>query len=183
MADGAAKSGNYASAILFTVLVFISCALTFIFLTALHQNPWALIMSITTLIFGNISFTRFETALAPPPPLQEFHDPDTFVSKLKNGSEITFVIQILFVAETPSPSALEQIKYRILRRLNETIPSLDALYEHPLPVTDRLVQQDVPDLCRELKLKSLTLRTIEVSGGNAQTTHHSPGIFFGNGPA
>jgi len=179
MTDATEQSGNYTSAIVFATLTILCIVGAIANLLAPNLESFALALGIGALIFGNMSFNRFEKASAPGPPPQEFHEIDTFVSKLMDGTDVTFGIQIKFVAQKPSPSAMEQIKYQVLRRLNETLSLLGTLYEQPLPVTDHIIQKDIPDLCKELNLERLVLRTIEVKGGSPSATHHSQGIYFG----
>jgi len=179
MTDTTGQSGNYASAVFLAILTVLCIVGAIVYIRAQNLETSALWLGIGALIFGNMSFNRFEKAAAPGPPAQEFHEIDRFESKLRDGTTVSFAIQIIFAAKKPSSSALDQIKYRILRRLNETLPLLDALYDQPLPVTDHLVLKDIPALIKELKLESLTLRTIEVNSGSASATRHSQGIYFG----
>ena len=174
------QPSNYTSAILFAAIAALSMSITIACLFAANQEGSALLIGIVALILGNMSFSRFERQSAPAPPPQEFHELDSFTSRLMDGTEVTFVIQIQFTAQKPSPSVMDQIKYRILRRLNETLPLLNTLYEHPLPATDHIIQKDVPDLCKELKIETLILRTIEIKDGSTSATHHSQGIYFGD---
>ena len=138
-----------------------------------------LVMALFAIFVGHAAFNYFQAASQPGPDPIEVHAVETFVSSLKDGSDVTFVIEIHYEMLKQSSTIPMQINIRILRRLNEYLPTCEEIYPDPLNTTDRIIQQDIPSLSKELKLKDLTLRTIDVKGRPPSVAHRSQGIYFG----
>jgi hypothetical protein len=181
MADVTGQPGDYTSAIVFGVLTLFCIVVAIAYVSAPSEEGYAVLGGIGALIFGNMSFNRLEKASQRPDPV-EAHFIETFVCALKGEREITFVIEIGYESLKPSQSTAMQVNVRILRRLKEYLLNCDELYADPFNTTDRIIQKDIKSLSDELKLRNLSLRTIDVTPGPASTAHRSQGIYFGEHP-
>lgn len=137
-----------------------------------------LITTIPAMIFGHHAFNNLESAAQPSPPPISLSEVETFVSRLKTGSELEIIIEITVESLQPTPDLLGRIRVDTLRRLNESLIKRYDLDPDPFQTIDEIIQKYIPSLCADLKLGKLFLRTIEVNGGKT-TQPRSQGIYFG----
>ena len=173
--------GTAADWILAIILAIVACGSLALGIGGLLSSnfPVTIFATITAIVFGNLAFKKFDKAAQPGPEPVETHSVETFASSLKDGRDVTFVIEISYEGLKNSASTLMRINIRILRSLNEYMLACEELYPDPLNTTDQIIQKDIKSLTDELKLKTLSLRTIDVKAQSPTSTHRSQGIYFG----
>jgi hypothetical protein len=137
-----------------------------------------LISGVVAMVFANYAFDNFEQADEAIPLPASYHENELFTSTLKNGTDVSIVVEIRFESAITAPHTLIRIKNQVLRRLNEYLPKIVDISNDPLPIIDSLLQRDVYHLQQELYLHILSLRTIQVQISGSSPSR-SQGIYLG----
>jgi len=167
-----------------SILLFLAVAflISDVILLLVSNTPYSLLIAIASLVFGLIGFSQLEKANEPEPIVPVMFELELLGAVLKTGTGFHVLVEITFSPAPGPPQALERIRVRLQRALNMYVSKIEAISNDPFAEFDGVLQSAVSPLCKELRLDSISLQTIDVKvEGSPQPP--ARGIYIGERPS
>lgn len=163
--------------ILLSIAIVLFIVASFLVFTTTSALTVALIC--LSLVIGLVGFNRLEKSSQSKPVTPVVFESESFGAVLSEGTGFEVWIEITITPHDLPLNAINRLKTRIQGTLNFYASKNKVLPEEPFSMFEKLFENAIAPLSKELQIETLTIRTTDV---RMQGSPNSParGIYYGS---